>query len=89
MVVRLANPKTFNFTLVGIGLAEGHDDYLLVAFRKKRIVFQKVFKSLDSAKRGFKKIVPDEIKARAKWLDFAVTTRQTNSPVGIKYVKKI
>lgn len=93
MVVMLENPKTFNFTYVGIGCAEGYDDYLLVAFRREKLVFQKVFKTLDWAKRGFRRIVSKEIKTRAKWQDFAVTTkhkdRKTNGFGGIKFVKKI
>ena len=71
IIIALANPLLFGFTFVGIGFTKDHDNFMLVAFRDKKVVFNKMYKTFGWATRAFKRIFAKEPGKEPEWLDFA------------------
>jgi hypothetical protein len=67
-VIILINPEVFNMSFVGIGFQDECDDYLLVAFKKREVVFQKCYKTLGWAKRAFERMFSKSSDTKPEWM---------------------
>ena len=70
-LVKLMNPENFNISMAGIGFKYNEDNCLLVVFKEKRVIFNRSYKSIKSAKRGFANFFKNDEDIKPLWPDFS------------------
>ena len=68
--VVLLNPQSFYITMAGIGYLNKKDKCLLVAFKRKRIIFKREYTGIENAMRGFSNVFKNDMGIKPEWSDF-------------------